>query len=62
MFNVSSRCQGEIYESGFVKITKLLSYDFVASPSFGSATFKITLDRKIICNNWKEKINKLKNT
>ena len=38
-FGIAQRATGEV-KNGIVTITKILSYDLVASPSFSGATFE----------------------
>lgn len=67
---ISKRCIGTV-EDGVVKVKKLLSYDLVNSPSFGSASFsdiieiqnKILkeLQRQKLLESRREKINRLNN-
>ena len=65
---VSQRSIGKVEDDGTVTVTKILSYDVVASPGFSNASFsnineKIQkeLQRQILLKDRKEKINKLNN-
>ena len=71
LFGISQRSLGKVEDDGTVTVTKILSYDVVASPGFSNASFsnindlheKIQkeLQRQILLKDRKEKINKLNN-
>lgn len=66
-FGISQRCTGTVDKNGYVTVTKIHSYDLVASPGFTGATledfdkyFK-ELARQELLKSRREKIERLNN-